>query len=324
MCFQSKHAKTNYIVEFIQSLHLVQIISIIFHFIWIDSIFREKSIPLYLESASLESSHLQTHSHKIYLTEYTTTQKKLVLLVSGLYYQQYNPYMEKVYLDLYKNKQVREKYMFMIYEDRGKSNFRIADDISQYLEKVVGKYNLDELVIFGFSAGGIVASHIMSRMKHVAIEKKIITYDCPFNICNMLLSQYNHYSRLDIYFYMIVRIFYETNKWEIYLDGAKQYLWRLGDKPAVFDFIKKTYKINDEEMVHIGEFNLDQDDKTSIYFINCLNDPVFKKCFRDSIIEKAREKKQRIELYEKPCIGHCSDMAFSNAYVSEVESILVD
>lgn len=317
MYYVSKHAKSNYnyIAECIQSLHIIQILVIIFNFIWLDYFFQEKSIPLYLGCPSLESS---PHPHKIYLTEYSETKKKLILLVSGLYYQDYNPYMEKVYLDLSRNPDIREKYMFMIYENRNKSNFHIAEDISHYLKKIVEKYCLEEVSIIGFSAGGIVASHIMHHLKHIPIEKKVITYDCPLDIYNMLIYQYNNYSRLDIYFYMIIRFFYERNTWEILFDTAKKHIRKVGDKPVVFELVKKIYDKTDEEIMQMSEICLDQDDKTIFHFVNCMGDPVFEKNIRDGIIQKAREKNFTVKVHEKPWIGHCSDMTFSDSYMFQL------
>jgi len=321
MYYVSKHAKLNYdyIAEYIQSLYIIQIFVIILKFLWLDIRFREKSIPLYLGPLSLETRDPDAPLHNIYLSAYSETKTNLILLVSGLYYQSYTQYMEKVYLDFNRNPLIREKYIFMVYENKTKSNYHIAKDISQCVEQIVEKYKIQELVVVGFSAGGIVSSHIMSYMKHIPISKKIITYDCPLDIYSTMIYQYNNYSRLDIYFYMIVRFFYETNAWAIIFDAMKQHIRSKEETgPAIFPLVKKIYGKTDEEVREMGEFCLIQDKNTDLHFINCVGDPLFQPSIRDNIIKKAREQGFNPKIYEKRQIGHCCDMAYSDVYLSQL------
>ena len=307
----------------IQSLYIIQLISITINFLYLNISFGKKSIPIYDVNAIVDNSLIPSLDNDIIYLTTPTSQKKLLLFIAGLYNQTYNSYMEKTYQDMIQNEEIREKYLFMIYENRTLTNFDVAIPISRYLEKIIEKYNLDEIVVLGFSAGGIVASHVMSHIKHIQIEKKLVAYDCPLDIYSMLNIQFNSFSKLDVYFYMIVRMFHENNFCGILADTLKHCIWKTGNEPVVFELTQKIHNISREEMIRISHLNIDQDENTDIYFINCIRDPVFESNIRDKIIDMIREKCVRFpKIYEKPWIGHCSDMAFSKTYLLQLIDII--
>jgi hypothetical protein len=323
MYFSNKYVNSdyNYIAECIQSLHIVQIIYIAIQLIYLNIFFGGKTIPIFNQDFD-ETTTVSLDTTKIYLTEYTR-QTKLILFVSGLYNQDYTCYMEKMYYDLNKSDNIREKYMFMIYNNNKLTNFDVAAPISRCLEKIVEKYNLDEIIIVGFSAGGVVASHIMSKLKHIKIEKKIVTYDCPFDIYYTLHRHFHSYCRLDIFFYLIVLCFYETNWGVILKDTAKNCILKIGDEPAVFALTEKIHNMSREDLVYISQINMDQDENTRLFFINCVGDPVFQLETRNRIADAVGKiLKYPPKIYEKWRIGHCSDMAFNADYIIQLREIV--
>ena len=48
---------------------------------------------------------------------------------------------------------------------------------------------IEELILFGFSAGGVVASHVMSRCKSMTCKKKIIRAKLYIKKLKSLLKQ---------------------------------------------------------------------------------------------------------------------------------------
>lgn len=319
MYFHEKYITPNYeyeyLAESIRSFHIVQLICIAIQLLYLNLFFSEKSIPI--------SDVVGEDNTTIYLTEHTT-QTKLLLFVAGLYNQDYTCYMEKMYRDLDQIPTIREKYMFMVYNNNMLTNFDIAEPVSRHVEKIVGKYGLDGIMILGFSAGGVVATHIMSKLKHLNVEKKIVTYDCPLDIYSMLNNHYSSYCRLDILFYFVVCCFYEINRYDALKKTLANCICNGGDEPAVLKLAEKIHGMSREEIVHISQINIDQDEFTQLFFVNCIGDPVFQEDARSRFVELIGQKmKYPAKIYEKETIGHCSDMAFGNGYIDQLREIMV-
>ena len=108
--------------------------------------------------------------------------KKVIIIFSGAYLLEYHFYISKLMYDLDEEyESLMSNYELICYEKKDKTSFDIYDDVHNYilhLDKELLLKNggkIEELILFGFSAGGVVASHVMSRCKNMTCKKKIIT-----------------------------------------------------------------------------------------------------------------------------------------------------
>lgn len=305
--------RNTHIAECIKSLAIVQLIVIACQLIYLNLFFGGRNIPLCEEFSQ--------DDEKIHLSEYKS-QRSLVVFVAGLYYQDYSAYMNKIYTDLQQYESIREKYLFMVYENVKLTNFEVSEPFSRCLEKIIDKYDLDEIIMLGFSAGGVVASNIITKIKK-EMKKCLITYDCPLDIYSMMMVEHKSFTRLDAFFYMIVYLFHKTGFCMAANDTIRNCVLYKGDEPAVFELVMDKYSITKEELISMSVINTEQDENTRVYIINTVGDPVFKRNIRDSVVEKIKGVKS-LEVFEKPWIGHCSDVAFNTKYLTQLKHILLE
>jgi thioesterase domain-containing protein len=48
----------------------------------------------------------------------------------------------------------------------------VYDDVALYIESLNQSFPITDLILVGYSAGGVVSSHIMSRLRHLSCTKK--------------------------------------------------------------------------------------------------------------------------------------------------------
>jgi len=279
-------------------------------------------------------------SHKVVGTEHDAViyrkyrnKKKVLLLLSGAYNLECHSYINKLSYDLeHVCTDTMNEYEIICYEKSNKTSIIIYDDVFQYikqLDKELG--GIEELVLFGFSAGGVVASHIMQKCKLMSFKKRIITYDTPWHVqMNVEAFKHNTFYRPDMLFFLKVHHTYSTH---YNYEDIKQYLiGQMYDKNNNYSgadelvaIIKNVHQFSYEELYFVTGFNFDQTPDTRVYNIYAKRDPCID---RDIHYEYVKQNQEKIGFYnefiEKDVTGHCSDMAFSTTYLKEIVYAIMD
>ena len=129
--------------------------------------------------------------------------KKYIICLSGSYCLHYSVYIKKFIQDLINTTEICNTYELIVLEKCNKTSIIVHKDIIEYINEL-NKSGIDELILLGFSSGGVVASHIMCELQHITCNKKIITYDTPYQVMDNVCSfQNNMLVRLDFYFYYV-------------------------------------------------------------------------------------------------------------------------
>jgi len=248
--------------------------------------------------------------------------KKVILFCSGAYLIEYHFYISKLMYDLdVEYESLMANYELICYEKTDKTSYDIYDDIYHYilhLDKELDK--IEDLILFGFSSGGVVASHIMQRCKNMNCRKKIITYDTPWQIHeNVDYFRRNLFYRFDIIFFWKV---YDAYSKHYNYDKIKHHLenkkWNSGSN-EITTIIRGVHNVSFEEFYFSTGFNFDQTEDTEVYNIYSTCDPIVIREVHDKFVAL---NKNKIKFYnkniEKNTIGHCSDMAFSTSYLTDI------
>ena len=92
---------------------------------------------------------------------------KVLIFFSGGNILYYSPYIKKTIIDLIKyHPEIINQYNIYIFEKFDKSMGELFNDITQYIIDLHNINNIIELILFGFSTGGVFASHIMSKLNN--------------------------------------------------------------------------------------------------------------------------------------------------------------
>ena len=249
--------------------------------------------------------------------------KKVILFLSGAYNLENHAYISKLMHDLeVVHGEIMQEYELICFEKSDQSSIIIYDDVFHYIKQLNDELGgIEELTLFGFSAGGCVASHIMQRCKSLSFKKKIITYDTPWQVQdNVEYFQENYLYRPDILFFWKVHHTYSTHynyedikqhlEVKSYLSGARE----------LVEIIRRVHNYSLDEMLSVTQFNFDQTEDTKVYNIISKYDPfVVRAGVHDKFVNQNKDKiKFKNKIIEKKCIGHCSDMGFSTSYLNEV------
>ena len=145
-------------------------------------------------------------------------------------------------------------YKIIVLEKLDKTSIIAHDDICKYINEL-NKTGIDELILLGFSSGGVIASHVMTRLTHITCNKKLITYDTPFQVMDTVCCfQNNWICRLDYYFYYVVynvyKNHYDYNNIQSWLTSS------VGDSISMVKLIKNIHGFTDEQMYNITGFNM--------------------------------------------------------------------
>ena len=220
---------------------------------------------------------------------------------------------------------IMSNYELICYEKTDKTSFDIYDDVYNYishLDKAHGK--IEELILFGFSAGGVVASHVMEKCKNMTCKKKIITYDTPWQVhYNVDSFKNNWVYRFDIlFFWKVFRVYsdhYNYNDIKHHLENKKWY----SGSDEINQLIKDVHNCSHENFLKMTEFNFDQTEDTKVYNIYSHKDIFAIHKISEIFVDKNKDKiKFFNKNIEKKTIGHCSDMAFSTDYLMDIIVIL--
>jgi hypothetical protein len=253
--------------------------------------------------------------------------KKVILFCSGAYSIEYHFYISKLMYDLdVEYESLMTNYELICYEKTDKTSFDIYDDVHNYilhLDKELLLKNggkIEELILIGFSAGGVVASHVMSRCKSMTCKKKIITYDTPWQVHENVDSfKNNMIYRFDILFFSKVHDVYSNHyNYNLIKHHLTNKKWNYGSD-EITKLIKDVHNCSHEEFYRMTGFNFDQTEDTKVYNIYSRKDIFAIREISDNFVDKNKDK---IKFYnkniEKNTIGHCSDMAFSKDYLMDI------
>ena len=116
------------------------------------------------------------YSYKQEMTIYkcgNLSSKKVICCISGSFILTAAPYVQKMVFDLLS---IQHLYCFLIIEKMDKSSIVMYDDIANYLLHFHSRQHIEELIMFGFSSGGVIASHVLSKLKgEESKEPQIVT-----------------------------------------------------------------------------------------------------------------------------------------------------
>lgn len=242
--------------------------------------------------------------------------KSIILFLSGSYSISYDAYIKKTVFDLQTKKEIMDKYQLIVYEKLDKSSICMYDDISLYLETI----DMDELIIVGFSSGGVIASHVMNRLNSRNIKKKIITYDTPWQIQDNVSSFGNNlFYRMDLYCNWIVYNVYlnHYNYSEIKPILMKSRWFHGAEK--MISMIKSIHNYTDEQMYSATGWNWDLPSDVKVINIYCSKDPLVNRGTHENYV-RTYGKNKRFHIYnlKKNVIGHCTDMGYNRRYLGDI------
>ncbi len=249
--------------------------------------------------------------------------KKFIFCISGSYIITYTTYINKFIHDLQGSvPDILRNYEIITFEKKDKAGIIIYEDIVEYANYLNKRCSgIDELILLGFSAGGVIASHIIARLGHIKCNKKLIMYDTPYQVTeNVVNFSNNQAMRWDFIFYNTVYNVY-CNHYN-FLDFKHKII----SKPCfdngikLVELIKDVHNFDDATMHNLTSFNTNQDPDTMIININCMNDPIVFKTVQTKFMQTHQEEIDKLNIINinKQCIGHCSDMAFSTAYLNDI------
>jgi hypothetical protein len=275
--------------------------------------------------------------------------KKVILFLSGSYELYFDAYVKKMVYDLQQLK-IDDEYELVVFEKFNKTSITIFDDIVHYInnkysdkidEKTDENKNnnkndnkndnknnktiIEELIVIGFSSGGVVASHITSLLKNTIYKKKIIMYDTPWHVANNVVDFENYpYFRVDYFFYNVVYRIYNN---QYNYSDIKQHLcekntywkWNYG-ATELFKLVQKIENWDTNQLEFNSSFNFDQEPNIKIVNIKCKNDPIINHKISDEYLKQNSKliNLNCITTIEKNVIGHTSDMAFNNKYINDI------
>ena len=289
---------------------LIVILHNIYLLLWYNDIEKLKEVNKTQFKYILDGETFE-HSATIYKTG-NPNSKKVIIILSGSFKFSFDIYLQKMVTDLLTIDYIKNKYQIIVYEKLDKQSFVCTKDVKKYIQHLNNEINIDELTLFGFSSGGVIASHVMSSLKTLSCKKKIITYDTPYQVMDNVLSyKKNTFYRPDYYFNSIIKKTYlQHYNYDEIKDHVNEYVkqdkWNNG-ATEFFQLIYKIHNLTQDEFYRLSGFNFDQDDKTQIIEIYCENDPIVDRQISDEYIKNNSKGKIIIRRCKKS-IGHCSDM----------------
>ena len=240
--------------------------------------------------------------------------KKIILVFSGAYRLTYESYVQKAVDDLLSKKWINNNYQLMVIEKMDNINIMIYKDVSKYLIELNKKIEIEELIMLGFSSGGVVASHIMFLLKDLKFKKTIITYDTPYHVLENVLSfKKNLFLRTDFYFYYIVyQSYLNYYNYENIKEIVKYKKWNSGAIELI-EMIQKIHNIHYKELNYIAGFNFNQENNTKLKNIYCYYDAIVNKEVCKQYI-KTNSKNKLMENFIIYEIGHCSNIQIDEIF----------
>ena len=261
-------------------------------------------------------SRIDTHPRK----------DKILFFVSGAYNLECHSYIVKTMLDLNKHHSpFIDDYEMMCFENSRVSSLIVYDDIAEFIRQMDSEKPIQELILVGYSSGGVVSSHIMYRLNDLThFSKKIITYDTPWQIRdNVVAFSSNTYYRMDTVFYHKVHSTYSNHYNATNLQQYLKHKKYFNGSGELLEIIRNVHGYDEETMERETGFHLGISPKVVVINLYNTCDPVVYRPAHDAHYERVRNQIQFPVLFvEKNAIGHCSDMCFSTKYLQHlVEAI---
>jgi hypothetical protein len=286
------------------------------------------------EEAKTEMSTTMASKTKTELTssEHSTDRNHLILFLSGLLSCHLESYIRQTLHDLQKmqvDNEMLAKYKLLVYQNDVKTSLEVADDIIAFLTRYHDRTpgGIQKIVLVGFSAGGILASHVMNGLDFlpVSCSKHIVTYDTPLSMQH-IMHQFskNRVLRLDcLYFYAVVLFIYwghwrqqeiyrVIDRWAPPLMGG--FRWYIGvDKTVAM--LCEIHGLTVDQFQFKTTFLYEQPANTQITHLCCKDDPILDHAFNANYTAQSLQKIQvgggcRIPVKHvvKDSIDQCTDM----------------
>jgi predicted alpha/beta-fold hydrolase len=227
--------------------------------------------------------------------------------------------MRKTVEDLLMIRGIADTYQIIVYENPRKSSLEIQEEVVEYINTINRETEggLEELIILGFSAGGILASHVMHQLTDLSATKKIITYDTPFHMVNTMQSLNRAFVStiaLRYFHYEITSLYYRHYN---YMNIKHHILPNYSGLESSLEMVEKIHGLSREQLNHYCRFQVEQLEKMVLVNIYCKYDPVV---HRDHSIGTIQFLYPNWRIYnvEKPLVGHCSDMVYGRAYLKDI------
>jgi len=251
--------------------------------------------------------------------------RKCLVCIAGSYQLAFHGYIKKLMFDLFRyHFDVFSMYECIVIEKLDITSITIYKDAAHYIRERNKEFPWEEIVLLGFSAGGVVASHIMSDLHDIHCSKKIITYDTPYQIMeNVKRFEKNAVFRLDYLFFLIAYVNYLCH-WN-YVKIAdkmmdwKKIMWGYGSASELVSMIQRIHSFDYSTIYFFSGFNMKQNETTKIIHIKNEYDPIVHKDIQICYVEK---RGIIIDIVKRGKIGHCSDMAFGTTYLNELMEAL--
>ena len=250
------------------------------------------------------------HSINVYKMG-SATSKNVIVFISGGFRVAFDTYLQKIVSDLLAVDHMRNNYQLIVLEKLDKQTFISIQDFTTTVLTLHDQIKFEDLTIFGFSTGGIIASHVMASLGALKCKKKIITYDTPYQVIENVMSFENYtFYRPDFYFYhLIYKTYLDHYNYAEIKSHVKHDKWTNGSA----DFLKMmlaVHNISYEDFYKLSEFNLNQEKGTKLIQIYCECDPIVDRKICDDFINKHIDKFNDLNMVndKKPWIGHCSDV----------------
>ena len=236
--------------------------------------------------------------------------KKALVLLSGGSQLANTSFIRKTVDDLC----IENKYDVFVYENKTQLNFLCIENIVDWLQtEIRPKY--DDLVIIGFSNGGVIASHVMHHLesKQDFITKKLITIDSMNHMFTFLKT----YEKNKIYRQDIMGCYMSA-----YCNSFSHF--HLYNRLDIFDVFKNT-NIKKATQYFTKMYNVDRNDLKRVTTMNydlrnckIVNiyshfDPIIQRYYNKQAYEQLTKKispeaKSNITNISFPMITHCSQM----------------
>jgi hypothetical protein len=230
--------------------------------------------------------------------------KKILVYLSGIMEFKYTTYIDKTLKHM-------EKYNIpsFVYENTNELMFLCVDDIVNFIIFLSNQYVDKEIIILGFSAGGIIASHVIQKLRNIKNIKRFITYDTPYSLDKVIKSFVNSYLRLDIMLaYYLNRIYVKLFKHIIHKFNYSV----INGYNFIFDSTKYVLPTN-KYYFKITNMNFNLPYYIKMYNINSIKDPIADYTTNMKIMNKNSHLID-FEIYtvDNKNISHCSDMFYSD------------
>jgi predicted esterase len=232
---------------------------------------------------------------------------KILVYLSGSVEFKFTSYIDKTIVNM-------EKYNIpsFIYENEKKLMFVCVEDITNFIKFLYKKYIDKEIIIIGFSAGGILASHVIYNLKDLKDFrniKKFITYDTPLSLDKCLKTFINSYFRFDI----LIAYYLEKIYKKLFKNISNKFNYSFIDG---HNYIYDTSKIvlsPYTTFFNIMNMNFNLPYYIKMYNICSIKDPISDYYTNMKIINKNKNLIDfQMFILDNKEISHCTDMFFND------------